>query len=494
MTSFFVPTRTILSKYLYNSFNAMNMRDTKPRILVVDDDTTFLLMLKSFLEKKGFIPHTESTAEKGLQAINENSFDLILSDYRMPGMDGIEMLKVLKEKGVFTPLILITSYGDIKLAVNAMKLGASDYLTKPVNPEELLALVNSVISSSAEKTSEPSTNTIPNKTSTADVQSGNSASKADFVKGISPQTKNVNQYIDLVGPTNMSVLIQGESGTGKEYVARQIHNLSKRRDKAFVAIDCGSLSKELAASELFGHIKGSFTGATADRMGQFEVANGGTLFLDEIGNLSYEIQVKLLRAIQEKVIRRVGGRDDISIDVRLLAATNENLQRAISAGEFREDLFHRINEFKIEIAALRDRNEEVKQFATHFLKQANEELEKNVEGFEDETMDLLLEYAWPGNLRELKNVVKRSVLLTQGALIQKHALPSEISSRYTQQADDIRSIQDSTDLKQLESALERQKIMEALEKVRFNKTKAAKLLNIDRKTLYNKIKAYGLEV
>lgn len=472
----------------------MNMKDTKPKILVVDDDTTFLLMLKSFLEKKGFIPHTESTAEKGLQAIEENAFDLILSDYRMPGMDGIEMLKVLKEKGITTPLILITSYGDIKLAVNAMKLGASDYLTKPVNPEELLALVTSVIAAPQEKPALQASTPAKKANFSSDTTPQSHASKPDFVKGVSAQTKNVNQYIDLVGPTNMSVLIQGESGTGKEYVARQIHNLSKRRDKAFVAIDCGSLSKELAASELFGHIKGSFTGAAVDRVGQFEVANGGTLFLDEIGNLSYEIQVKLLRAIQEKVIRRVGGRDDIPIDVRLLAATNENLQRAIGDGEFREDLFHRINEFKIEIAPLRARTEEVKQFANHFLSQANEELEKNVEGFNEETMSLLMEYGWPGNLRELKNVIKRSVLLTQGSLVEKNALPSEISSRYTQQADDIRSIQDSTDLKQLESALERQKIMEALEKVRFNKTKAAKLLNIDRKTLYNKIKTYGLEV
>lgn len=473
----------------------MHMKDTKPKVLVVDDDTTFLLMLKSFLEKKGFSPYTESTAEKGLQAIEENDFDLILSDYRMPGMDGIEMLKTIHEKGVNTPLILITSYGDIKLAVNAMKLGATDYLTKPVNPEELLALVTSVIANPPERKVENQANTQAKNGNSSTEPTGQShASKPDFIKGVSPQTKNVNQYIDLVGPTNMSVLIQGESGTGKEYVARQIHNLSKRRDKAFVAIDCGSLSKELAASELFGHIKGSFTGATVDRVGQFEVANGGTLFLDEIGNLSYEIQVKLLRAIQEKVIRRVGGRDDIAIDVRLLAATNENLQRAISEGEFREDLFHRINEFKIEIAPLRARNEEVKQFAKHFLQQANEELEKNVQGFDEETMDLLMAYGWPGNLRELKNVIKRSVLLTQNAFVEKHALPSEISSRYTQQAEDIRNIQDSTDLKQLETALERQKIMEALEKVRFNKTKAAKLLNIDRKTLYNKIKTYGLEV
>lgn len=460
------------------------------RILVVDDDTTFLLMLKSFLEKKGFDPHTESTAEKGLQALENNEFDLILSDYRMPGMDGIELLEVINKKNISTPLILITSYGDIKLAVNAMKLGAADYLTKPVNPEELFALVKSTIDNPPTKKQ-----SVPAKTESAKRVSnvGKGAGKADFIEGVSPQTQNVNTHVSLVGPTNMSVLIQGESGTGKEYVARQIHELSKRKDKPFVAIDCGSLSKDLAASELFGHIKGSFTGATADRAGQFEVANGGTLFLDEIGNLSYEIQVKLLRAIQEKVVRRVGGRDDINIDVRLLAATNENLQTAISEGEFREDLYHRINEFKIEIAPLRERGDEVVQFANYFLAQSNQELEKEVESFSEETLDLLQKYHWPGNLRELKNVVKRSVLLSAGNTVEKTALPSEVTTSYNKQQHTA-NIENTTDLKQLESTLERQKIMEALEKVRYNKTKAAKLLNIDRKTLYNKIKAYGLEV
>lgn len=469
------------------------MSDITPRVLVVDDDTTFLLMLKSFLEKKGFEPHTESTAEKGIAALEKKQFDLILSDYRMPGMDGIEMLKHINAKHIATPVILITSYGDIKLAVNAMKLGASDYLTKPVNPEELLALVNSVIKNPRKNRIAPSLET-DQSSSLQKLNTEKNTAKADFIKGISPQTKSVNKYIDLVGPTNMSVLIQGESGTGKEYVARQIHQLSKRSDRPFVAIDCGSLSKDLAASELFGHTKGSFTGATGDRAGQFEVANGGTLFLDEIGNLSYEIQVKLLRAIQEKVVRRVGGRDDIIVDVRLLAATNENLQHTISLGDFREDLYHRINEFKIEISALRERKEEIEQFARHFLKQSNIELEKNVEGFSDESMALLKAYRWPGNLRELRNVVKRSVLLTPGNLVEKEALPSEVSFAYHQREEDVQSIKDSTDLKQIESALERQKIMEALQKARFNKTKAAKLLNIDRKTLYNKIKAYGLEV
>ena len=470
------------------------MSETKPRILVVDDDTTFLLMLKAFLEKKGFDPHTESTAEKGMQALHEKSFDLILSDYRMPGMDGMEMLRAIKDEGIQTPLILITSYGDIKLAVNAMKLGATDYLTKPVNPEELLALVKSVLDNTQETSQNTATTKQPAQARKTSQNKPATTQNADFVTGISPQTKIVNQHIELVGPTNMSVLIQGESGTGKEYVAQQIHARSKRSSRPFVAIDCGSLSNELAASELFGHIKGSFTGAMADRVGQFEMANGGTLFLDEIGNLSYEIQVKLLRALQERLIRKVGGREDIPVDVRLIAATNENLIDGISSGDFREDLYHRLNEFKIEVAPLRDRTEEVEQFAVHFLQQANKELEKNVEEFSAETLDLLKSYHWPGNLRELKNIVKRSVLLTAGSIVEKSGLPSEILSGYAKRKDDLKSIQNSTDLKEIESAVERQKIMEALEKAKFNKTKAAKLLNIDRKTLYNKIKAYGLEV
>ncbi len=464
------------------------------KILVVDDDTTFLLMLKSFLEKKGFEVQTESTAEKGISVLQKQNFDLILSDYRMPGMDGIEMLSHIHAEGIFTPLILLTSYGDIKLAVKAMKLGASDYLTKPVNPEELLELVKSVLKNPTRENASSSSPAISNsKEAPGQPATRKSAGKNDFVAGKSAATRKVNEYVELVGPTGMSVLIQGESGTGKEYVARQIHEHSKRKGKPFVAIDCGALSKELAASELFGHVKGSFTGASNDKPGQFEYADGGTLFLDEIGNLGYEIQVQLLRALQEKVVRRIGGREDIPVDVRLVAATNESLLDAIEERDFREDLYHRLNEFKIEISPLRVRTEEIPQFAHHFLNQANAELEKEVQGFEERTMELLSAYPWPGNLRELKNVVKRSVLLSRGELVSSEALPGEVIN-YQHGEKNFKSLKDSKDLKQLEGALERQKIMEALEQVRYNKTKAAKLLNIDRKTLYNKIKVYDLNV
>ncbi len=456
--------------------------------MVVDDDITFLLMLKSFFAKKGLTVHTETTAEKGLATLEKDDFDLIISDFRMPGMDGMEFLQELRERGVLShsKLVLLTSYGDIQLAVKAIKLGASDYLTKPVQPEQLSAIVTNLLQrKEAEKGQR---HNLPAKEAAPKEERAKT-----YVSGSSPQTERVNEFVKLVGPTNMSVLIQGESGTGKEYVAREIHLHSKRAGLSFVAIDCGALSKDLAASELFGHIKGSFTGAVSDRPGQFEHAEGGTLFLDEIGNLSYETQVKLLRAIQEKVIRRVGGNEDIPVNVRLLAATNENLTDAIRDGSFREDLYHRLNEFKIEISPLRERPEEVEQFAQHFLKEANQELEREVADFDPETLELLKEYAWPGNLRELKNVVKRAVLLTLERRVKKKALPSEISSGALQSAEDLDNLQNSTDLKQLESALERKKIMEALEKVRYNKTKAARLLNIDRKTLYNKIRGYGLE-
>lgn len=454
------------------------------KILVVDDDTTFLLMLQSFLAKKGFETEVISDPLKALQSLEKNEYDLILSDYRMPQMDGMEFLSAIGERGIDTPLILITSYGDIRLAVKAIKQGATDYLTKPVNPDDLLALVQNVLSQPMRKGSR--------KTENSAEQRKESNPGDDIFNGNSAATRRINEHIALVAPTQMTVLIEGESGTGKEFIARRIHAESNRSAGAFVAIDCGSLTNELAASELFGHIKGSFTGAAQDRQGQFEVAKGGTLFLDEVGNLSYEIQMKLLRAIQERVIRRVGGSTDIPVDVRILAATNENLSSAIGTGEFREDLYHRLNEFKIEVSPLRTRQEEILPFARHFLQQANHEFNKEIADFDSESAELLSQYDWPGNLRELRNVVRRAALLSKGRTVEKASLPGEILTFDPKFIKVNR--QSETDLKALESSLERQKIVEALEKVQYNKTKAAKLLNIDRKTLYNKIKTYGLNV
>ncbi len=456
----------------------------KKKILVVDDDTTFLLMLQSFLAKKGYETEVNSNPIKALASLDKTKFDLILSDYRMPEMDGMEFLSAVSEKGISTPLILITSYGDIKLAVKAIKQGATDYLTKPVNPDDLLALVQNVLSRKHEPEASPGEPKAAKK-------SQGFAHQVMF-HGNSSATRRINEHIGLVAPTDMTVLIEGESGTGKEFIARRIHQESNRADGPFVAIDCGSLTNELAASELFGHIKGSFTGAANDRQGQFEVAKGGTLFLDEVGNLSYDIQMKLLRAIQERLIRRVGGSTDIAVDVRIVAATNENLSQAITNGDFRDDLYHRLNEFKIEVSPLRAREEEIIPFAKHFLEQANAEFGKEISGFDEESAGLLANYDWPGNLRELRNVIRRAALLSKGTQIERASLPGEIFTYDPSYAQVSRS--SDTDLKALESSLERQKIVEALEKVRYNKTKAAKLLNIDRKTLYNKIKTYGLKV
>jgi two-component system response regulator HydG len=298
----------------------------------------------------------------------------------------------------------------------------------------------------------------------------------------------LEQYITLVAPTTMSVLIMGESGTGKEYVACRIHQESNRSEGPFVALDCGVLSNELAASELFGHLKGSFTGAINDKIGQFEIANGGTLFLDEIGNLSYEVQIKLLRALQEKSIKKVGGKKDVVVDVRIIAASNDDLLESVKHQGFREDLYHRLNEFILEVPALRDRGEDIDLFADYFLDRSNEELSKHVSGFNPSVKAVFHEYSWPGNIREMKNVIKRAVLLCTSKEINEDCLPLEI----LHQPDSSKQVT-SGDLRKQTESQEREIILSILEKTRYNKSKAAELLRIDRKTLYNKMKQYGIE-
>ena len=308
-----------------------------------------------------------------------------------------------------------------------------------------------------------------------------SLSSSDFLEGESDAAKQLYNYVKLVSPTNMSVLINGASGTGKEYVAHRIHQLSKRADRPFVAIDCGSIPKELAASEFFGHIKGAFTGALTDKTGAFVEANGGTIFLDEIGNLSYEVQIQLLRALQERKIRPVGSNKEISVDIRLVSATNENLEQAIEKGTFREDLYHRINEFTLRMPQLKDRREDILLFANFFLDQANREMDKQLSGFDDKASRALLEYPWPGNLRQMKNMVRRATLLAQGKFITINEL-----SELKEPASAIIGIP----LRNEEA--EKRQIIEALRQTGNNKSRAAQLLGIDRKTLYNKLKLYNI--
>lgn len=445
------------------------------KILVVDDDSTFCIMLKTFLTKNGFEVKEAFSYDEAVRLINSNGFDVLLSDFRLPEGSGMELLAEAKQKSADTIVILMTGYADIRVAVSAIKKGAYEYVTKPINPDEILLTINNALKARGKDASEDENSKV------------NQLSKK-YVNGISQQAKQVNDYISIVAPTNLSVIIQGDSGTGKEYVAREIHRESKRSKKPFIAIDCGALSKELASSEFFGHLKGSFTGAISDKIGQFEAANGGTLFLDEIGNLSYDVQVNLLRAIQERKIKKIGSSKEVEVDVRLITASNDDLIEAVKRGDFREDLYHRLNEFTINIAPLRERSSDLTIFANHFLQLANRELGKNIKGFDQQVFDAFMRYSWPGNIRELKNIIRRAVLLEKGEYVTIQTLPSELlNGEETKLSKPIENLRDSKE------RAEHQLIVSTLEKVRFNKSKAAQLLNIDRKTLYNKMKQYGIE-
>lgn len=447
------------------------------KILVIDDDTAFCVMLKTFLQKKGFEVTNAFNCQEAEEEIRKQVFDIVLTDLRLPDGDGLQILKLVKETSLETQVILMTGYTDIKTAVNAIKMGAFDYVGKPINPDEILHAIGLALNKKASK----ETTVVPSVKKTTKTSTSSTVS---FVKGISTDSSRLHEHIDLVAPTNMSVLIIGDSGTGKEYIAQSIHLLSKRAEKPFIAVDCGAIPKELASSEFFGHIKGSFTGAVTDKTGHFEAANGGTLFLDEVGNLSYEVQVQLLRALQERKIKPVGSNHEIQVDIRVIAATNEDLTEAVKRGDFREDLYHRLNEFCIKAPRLSERKQDIMIFANHFLALANDDLEKEVEGFDQDVTDLFKSYDWPGNLREMKNIIKRSVLLAKSNMINIDVLPHEMQ--------DVARM--GTSLAGYSKNDEEQAIRQALEKANFNKSKAAILLNIDRKTLYNKLKLYNIDL
>ncbi|MCM4159527.1 sigma-54-dependent Fis family transcriptional regulator [Antarcticibacterium flavum] len=455
-------------------------------ILIIEDDVAFATMLKTFFEKRDYKVDSAFSAAEGLSKLSESSFDIVLTDVRLPDLDGLEILFRVKENYPNTQVIVMTNYAEINMAVKAMKNGAFDYVSKPFQPEAILQTINNALNkrtATVEKTAAVSPN---NEASPAEVKrsSAKPVRDSEFVRGVSDPARKLNDYIDLVAPTNMSVLIIGESGTGKEQVAKSIHDKSKRKGAPFIAVDCGAIPKEIASSEFFGHLKGSFTGAIQDKTGHFEAANGGTLFLDEIGNLGYDLQVQLLRALQERKIKPVGSNNEIKVDIRVVTATNEDLSQAVKEGNFREDLYHRLNEFSIEVPALRERREDLMLFAEHFLDEANEELEKDVVGFSDEAIEAFQNYGWPGNLRELKNMVKRAVLLTQESIIPLKVLPHEIA--HTPQTEENYGL--------FKNKNEESLILDALEKANGNKSKAARLLSIDRKTLYNKLKQYNIKL
>lgn len=487
------------------------------KILVIDDDRDMCLLLKRFLSKHGFEIEDANTAKKALELLDTTEYDLVLCDFRLDNMDGKTMLIKIKEKYPHMPVIIITGYSDIKIAVEVMKLGAFDYVTKPLFPDEIIVTIRKALEKNENKNLPAATTAIVDSNDRKENKNGtpNITVSGQYIFGDSMAFRQILQQIELVGPTNYSVIIYGESGSGKEAIAQEIHKRSKRNNKPFIAIDCGALSKELAGSELFGHEKGAFTGALNQKIGSFELANGGTIFLDEIANLSYDIQVSLLRVVQERRMRRVGGTKDIELDVRIIIASNEPLWEASKKGKFREDLFHRFNEFSMTIPPLRERKNDIMIFARHFLNLTNTELNKKVKGFSPEVEEIFQKYIWYGNLRELKNVVKRATLLTDGDYIEDRSLPFEIvnfnklsfdsAGEPAQQASAApapvnapthtapahgRTVLDETTLKAASIDAEYEMIIEALKQANFNKSKAAKLLNIDRKTLYNKMKQY----
>lgn len=441
------------------------------KILLIEDDITFSKMLASFLTKKGYFVTTNFTAKNISKTIRETSFDLVLTDMRLPEKDGIAVLDEIKLIYEELPVVLMTSYADVASAVKAMKKGAFDYISKPVLQDEVLHVISKAldkghtIKKPAVKTPQKS---FPDK----------------FVTGISDASIRLKEYIHLAAPTDISVLITGESGTGKEVVAKTIHEQSNRSEGNFIAVDCGAIPKEIAASEFFGHVKGSFTGAISNKTGSFVAANGGTIFLDEVGNLSYEIQIQLLRILQERKVKPIGSNEIIDVDVRVLAATNENLEEAVKKGSFREDLFHRLNEFSIEVPGLQDRKSDIMLYAHHFLKLANTSLGRNIKGFSQEVTQLFLTYRWPGNLRQLQNVIKRATLLSQATTITKNVLPNTILQQENKKIENVL----------FNSEEERKLIIDTLRRTNNNKSKAAMLLNIDRKTLYNKLKKYEIMI
>ena len=462
----------------------------KNPILLVEDDVVFSKMLSRFLERNGYDVigcYSLEEAEKNLTP----AIKMIFTDLRLPDGDGINFLKQVKDIFPNLPVVVMTSYAEVSTAVEAMKLGAFDYISKPFQQEDVLNVIknaqNTVFSTPKPETVETAAplSKTDHSSPAKMVKAPKVTEENPFIEGVSPASKKLSKFINLVAPTDMSVLIMGESGTGKEVVAKLIHLKSDRRNKPFIAVDCGAIPKEIASSEFFGHIKGSFTGAITDKKGHFEEANGGTIFLDEVANLSYENQIQLLRALQERRIKPIGSSKEIEVDIRVLAATNEDLLEAVNKGDFREDLYHRLNEFAIKVPSLSERKDDLMIFASYFLEKANKKLHKNVQGFTERAVQKMLNYNWGGNLRELSNVVKRATLLTTTDYISENELPDFVMSETRHFPTERFSFSTKEN--------ERELIIGALHETKNNKTEAAKLLGFTRKTLYNKLKAYNIE-
>ena len=509
------------------------------KILVIDDDPDICLLLQRFLKRHDFEVVAVNSGTSGLAALEKEAFDVVLTDFRLGDMEGSAVLQSIKAQSPTLPVIVITGYSDIRMAVNVIKLGAFDYITKPLFPDEILLTIKRALDAPKQVITEfsseneeinkaeiPPPSVIPSGVSAV---SGAKKMSNGYVSGDSVQASALYRQVSLVAPTNYSVIIYGESGSGKESIAKMIHDQSKRRKQPFVAMDCGAISKDLANSELFGHEKGAFTGALATKIGHFELANGGTIFLDEVSNLTYDVQIALLRIVQERKMKRIGSTKEIDLDVRIIVASNERLSEAVRRGKFREDLYHRFNEFSIDVPPLRERKDDILLLANHFLKETCQELGKHINGLSDAVAHIFLNYTWFGNIRELKNVIKRAALLTDTPYVQTTSLPFEIVNFQRLQFDepeaipftnsqnnDIRLANDSAEikpapisvpieisepkiktgesLKKIAAEAEYELILKTLQDVRYNKSKAADILGIDRKTLYNKLKNFNIDI
>jgi len=442
------------------------------QVYLLDNNQPLSQKLEVFLEKKGYKTEHFKYGKRLLKRAKVIENVVIICNYKVKDMDGAEFLALFRKQNRKTPVIFISDFSEIPFVVKCMRRGAFDYVTTPVQPEEvLLTLKRAFLKLNPEQKS------TTNQTDHF----------KNLVVGESENALQVEKHINLVSNTDFSILVEGETGTGKEVVARKIHLNSIRNKGPFVALDCGAIPEELAASELFGHVKGSFTGAIENKIGCFEAAHNGTLFLDEIGNLSFDNQLKLLRVLQERKIKPLGSNRLKKVNIRLIAATNDNLKTKVADGEFREDLYYRINEFKIELAPISERKKDLLKFASFFLENTNNELQKNIKGFSKSAINLIKEHAWPGNLRELKNAIKRATLLCQGNIIEESHLPISISE--TTKKPNFSDL----NLKKALQKTEIQLIKLALQKTHFNKTKTAEILGIDRKTLYNKLDIYKLD-
>jgi two-component system response regulator PilR (NtrC family) len=458
----------------------------KSRILVVDDEESIREFLEIMLKKEGYEVTLAEDGQKAKDLLAKKSFDMIISDLQMPNVTGIELLKYVKESYPETVFMLITAFGTTETAVEAMKMGAYDYLTKPFKIDEVrLNIQNALRSRNLEVE-----NRVLKKELTKEYSFQSMIGNSQAMHAIFDMVKRVSQT-----PTN--VLVTGESGTGKEVVAKAIHYNGPLKDRAFVTINCGAIPENLMESEMFGHKKGSFTGAVADKAGLFEVADGGTLFLDEVGELPLTIQVKLLRAIQERVIRRVGATEDMKVDVRIIAATNRNLEEMVAKGTFRQDLFYRLNVINIRTPGLRERTDDIPLLANHFLKKYNERLGKNIGAISNEAMEILKKYDYPGNVRELENMIERTVALEGGATILPESLPpmvNTVSGRKMASSNEIEIGEDGVDLDKVMGQIEKELLIKAIHSAGGVKKRAAKLLSISFRSMRYRVEKYNLGV